>query len=77
MIEDYDYENIYSEYYNDAYRVVLKYPSGLIEKIEWSDETHTLTKSTLYVPVGTDNNADNFKLKVLRADESIIGMMYY
>ncbi len=36
------------EAFNDAEYIVLKYPSGLIEKIEWADDSKSKTKSTVY-----------------------------
>ncbi len=62
---------------NDAYRIIAKYPSGLIEKIEWADESRTELKSTIYLPVNVEVDADIFALRTLKQGESIEGKMWY
>ena len=63
--------------FDDARDIIVKYPSGLIEKIEWTDESKTLTKSTIYLPVNIDADADIFALRTLKPGESIIGKIRY
>lgn len=63
--------------FKDAQKILLQYPSGLIEKIEWTDESHTETKSTVYFPADMDPNTDIFKLRTLKPGESIIGKLWY
>lgn len=62
---------------NDAYRIIAKYPSGLIEKIEWADESRTELKSTIYLPVNVEADVDIFALRTLKPGESIEGKMWY
>ena len=62
---------------NDASTIIAKYPSGLIEKIEWEDEQHTTIKSTVYLPVNIPANADIFSLRTLKPGESIKGQLWY
>lgn len=66
----------YTEF-NDAEYVVLKYPSGMIEKIEWTDENKTATKSTVYLPVTVSHNVDVVTLRTLEFGEQIEGVIYY
>ena len=68
--------NSYGEF-KDAQRILLQYPSGLIEKIEWADESHTEIKSTLYFPANMDPNTDIFTLRTLKPSESIKGKLWY
>lgn len=63
--------------FDDAYKILVKYPSGLVEKIEWADDSKTLTKSTIYLPVNLDVNADIFTLRTLKPGESIKGRIWY
>ena len=68
--------NSYGEF-KDARRIVFKYPSGLIEKIEWEDDDKTQTKSTIYLPVGMNADADIFALRTLNSGERIEGKLWY
>ena len=63
--------------FDDACDIIVKYPSGLVEKIEWTDTSKTLTKSTIYLPVNMDADADIFALRTLKPGESIIGKIQY
>lgn len=63
--------------FDDAKRILVKYPSGLIEKIEWGDNNKTRTKSTIYLPVNMDADADIFALRTLKPGESIVGFIKY
>lgn len=63
--------------FDDACDIIVKYPSGLVEKIEWTDTSKTLTKSTIYLPVNMDADADIFVLRTLKPGESIIGKIQY
>ena len=63
--------------FDDAYKILIKYPSGLIEKIEWTDESQTMTKNTIYLPVNIEANADIFILRTLKHGESIEGRIWY
>ncbi len=79
-IEDlYNVQITMDEYaeFNDCEFIVLKYPSGLIEKIEWVDETKQETKRTIYLPVNFDANTDVTTLRTLKPGESISGIMHY
>lgn len=62
---------------NDASTIIVKYPSGLIEKIEWEDEQHTTLKRTVYLPVNMTSDADIFSLRTLKPGESIKGQLRY
>lgn len=55
----------------------MKYPSGLIEIIEWSDSGHTETKRTTYYPTDYASDTDVFELRTLEPGESIVGTMWY
>lgn len=66
----------YAEF-NDSTKILLQYPSGLIEKIEWADESRTETKITAYFPVNMDPNTDISSLKVLKSGEAIKGRFWY
>ena len=63
--------------FKDAQKILLQYPSGLIEKIEWTDKSHTETKSTVYFPVDMDPNTDITELRTLKPGESIVGRLWY
>lgn len=68
--------------FKDAKRIVLKYPSGMIESIEWEDEEQNQIRKTVYLPVGIDNTKqleenDYFDLRTLNSHESIVGILYY
>ena len=63
--------------FDDAYKILAKYPCGLVEKIEWADDSKTLTKSRIYLPVNLDANADIFTLRTLKPGESIEGRIWY
>ena len=63
--------------FDDACDIIVKYPSGLIEKIKWTDASKTLTKSTIYLPVNMDADVDIFVLRTLKPGESIIGEIQY
>ena len=65
------------EEFNDAEYIVLKYPSGLIEKIEWADDSKTKTKSTVYLPVTVSHNVDLVSLRTLEKGQKIEGVIYY
>lgn len=62
---------------NDAEYIVLKYPSGLIEKIEWSDDSKSETQSTVYLPVTVSHNVDLVSLRTLEKGQKIEGVIYY
>ena len=62
---------------NDASTIIVKYPSGLIEKIEWEDEKHDALKSTVYLPVNMTSDTDIFSLRTLKPGESIKGQLWY
>ncbi|MDE6030971.1 MAG: hypothetical protein K2G32_05055, partial [Oscillospiraceae bacterium] len=73
-------------YVNDIEYVVAKYPSGLIEKIEWIDDSKNKTKSTIYLPVGEDpiltNNEEELpkevaKYRTLEPQQAITGIIVY
>lgn len=66
----------YAEF-NDSTKILLQYPSGLIEKIEWADKSRTETKITAYFPVNMDPNTDISSLKVLKSGEAIKGRLWY
>ena len=63
--------------FNDAEYIVLKYPSGLIEKIEWADNEKKATNSTFYLPVTVSHNADILTLRTLEKGQKIEGIIYY
>lgn len=63
--------------FKDAQKILLQYPSGLIEKIEWADESQTEIRSTVYFPMNMKPNADIFELRTLKPGESIIGKLWY
>ena len=63
--------------FTDAQKIFVKYPSGLIEIIEWSDSGHTKTKRTIYYPVGCASDTDVFELRTLEPNECIVGTMWY
>lgn len=63
--------------FDDAVKIVAKYPSGLIEKTEWKDKSKGLKETTVYLPVGMDTDTDTFDLKTLKPGESIVGMVWY
>lgn len=63
--------------FNDAYAIVLRYPSGLIEKIEWTDDSKTDTKSTIFLPVSVSHNVDIFTLRTLEKGQEIKGVVYF
>ena len=65
------------EEFNDAEYIVLKYPSGLIEKIEWADDSKSETKSTVYLPVTVSHNVDLVSLRTLEKGQKIEGVIYY
>ena len=67
--------------FKDADRIVLKYPSGMMEIIEWVDDAQTKTKKTVYLPVGVENTSkliesDYFDFRTLEPHESIVGILY-
>lgn len=62
--------------FTDARMILVKYPSGMIEKIEWSDDK-TDTIRTVYLPVDMESNTDIFELRTLEADPKITGIIYY
>ena len=67
--------------FKDADRIILKYPSGMMEIIEWEDDAKTKTKKTVYLPVGVENTSklvesDYFDFRTLEPHESVIGIMY-
>ncbi len=67
--------------FKDADRIVLKYPSGMMEIIEWEDVAQTKTKKTVYLPVGVENTtkfieSDYFDFRTLEPHESIVGILY-
>ena len=68
--------NSYGDF-DDASEILMKYPSGLIEKIEWVDDKKESTKSTLYLPVNLDVNTDIFALRTLKPNERIVGRILY
>ena len=66
---------------NDSERIIYKYPSGLIEKVEWADKEHTELTKKVYLPVGinyTEEYAGNDYLyfRTLNGGESIVGIIY-
>lgn len=63
--------------FKDAQKLLLQYPSGLVEKIEWADESHTEIKSTLYFPVNMKPNTDISALRTLNPGECIKGKLWY
>lgn len=70
----------YSEL-NDADRIIYKYPSGMIEVVDWVDEEHSRTAKKVYLPVGIDYTKelaenDFYDLRTLNGHESIIGIIY-
>lgn len=71
---------------NDVEYIIAKYPSGLVEKIEWVDNTKAATKSTIYLPVDADpiitddeNELQNktAKFRTLEPQEAITGIIAY
>lgn len=67
--------------FKDADRIVLKYPSGMMEIIEWVDDAQTKTKKTVYLPVGVENTSkliesDYFDFRTLEPHESVVGILY-
>ncbi len=81
-ISDGDVHNVnvtmdsYGEF-KDAKKILLQYPSGLIEKIEWADGSQTEIKSSAYFPMDMNPKADISELKTLKPGESIIGKLWY
>lgn len=63
--------------FKDAQKILLQYPCGLVEKIEWTDNTQTEIKSTVYFPVNMDPNTNIDALRTLKPGESIIGKLWY
>ncbi len=64
--------------FKDADRIVLKYPSGMMEIIEWVDDAQTKTQKTVYLPVGVENTSkliesDYFDFRTLEPHESVVG----
>lgn len=68
--------NSYGEF-KDAQKIFVKYPSGLIEIIEWSDSEHKETKRKTYYPADCASNTDVFELRTLEPNESIVGTLWY
>lgn len=68
--------NSYGDF-KDAQKIIVKYPSGLIEIIEWSDSGQKETKRTTYYPVDCASDTDVFELRTLKPGESIVGTMWY
>ncbi len=68
--------NSYGDF-KDAQKIFVKYPSGLIEIIEWSDSEHKETKRTTYYPADCASDTDVFELRTLEPGESIVGTMWY
>ncbi len=81
-ISDGDVHNVnvtmdsYGEF-KDAKKILLQYPSGLIEKIEWANGSQTEIKSTAFFPMDMNPKADISELKTLKPGESIIGKLWY
>ncbi len=68
------------EWFSDAIFAVVRYPSELMEKMEWSDELKTETKYTVYLPVTFDIDTDVSETSDIRAvqpGESITGIIHY
>ena len=63
--------------FKDAERIIAKYPSGLIEMVEWTSKDKTDVKRTVYLPVNMDADEDIFALRTLKPGEYITGMIWY
>ena len=63
--------------FTDGIQVVAKYPSGLIEKTEWIDDSKTEIKNTIYLPINMDTKTDILSLRTLNPGESIVGKIWY
>ncbi len=65
--------------FDGAYMILVKYPSGMIEKITWNvDKTDTVR--TVFLPVGESSDVDLFDFRTLGSQDSnekITGMIFY
>ncbi len=63
--------------FTDGIQVVAKYPSGLIEKTEWTDDSKSTVKSTVYLPIYMNIDTDILSLRTLNPGERIVGKIWY
>lgn len=69
-----------SKWFDDAVMVIVRYPSELMEKMEWLDDLNTETKYTVYLPVTFDVDADvseTSDIRTVQPGESITGLIHY